>query len=294
MAQQKKQQEIKDEDKFTQIYLVTNCFGDPNKVYIGKEKSHQINARKSCHKTNFNNQIIFTFIDKCNGWTKENWKPLECFWIEQFRQWGFEMMNKNKGGGGLKFVSEETKIKLRKPKSQETRIRMRGPKSENHKLNMRKKSRHTEEQKLKWSLERIGKNNISENGRKKISKIRSVPVYQYGTDGIFIKEWKNIKTAEKEFNIYNISACCRGIQKTAGKYIWKYIKHNTNENIINPNTENHTNSKPVLQYNMDGNFIMEWSSVTEAYKYFKGDIYSCCNRHNKTSVGYLWKYKNGL
>lgn len=53
-----------------------------------------------------------TYIDEVNSLSSKDWKPLECYWIEQFKHWGFELMNKNKGGGGCSFMSEETKRKI--------------------------------------------------------------------------------------------------------------------------------------------------------------------------------------
>jgi hypothetical protein len=56
-------------------------------------------------------------------------------------------------------------------------------------------------------------------------------------------------------------------------------------------------SKPVLQYNLDGNFIKEWTSAYVVYKelgYNFGHIHSCCKGENKykSCHGYVWKYKN--
>jgi len=96
----------------TKIYLVTNCYGDPNKVYIGKTK----NCRKNPHIKTFGSQIIYDYIDEVNSFNKDDWKPLECFWIEQFRQWGFNVINKNRGGNGSDFLSDETKQKISKSK----------------------------------------------------------------------------------------------------------------------------------------------------------------------------------
>lgn len=49
------------------------------------------------------------------------------------------------------------------------------------------------------------------------------PILQYTTDDVFIKEWPNIVSAERELNIKNgIGKCCKGKQKTAGGFKWKY------------------------------------------------------------------------
>jgi len=97
-------------NQITYIYLVENCYEDPNKVWIGKTK----NNRKSNHKRVFGKKISYTIIDQVNSLLQKDWKPLECYWIEQFRQWGFDIQNKNGGGGGSNFLTEETKLKISK------------------------------------------------------------------------------------------------------------------------------------------------------------------------------------
>lgn len=105
----------------TKIYLVSNIDNNINKVYIGKTKS----SRKNWHKMSFGNQINYDYIDEINSLKREDWEPLETYWIEQFRQWGFEIVNKRKkGGSGPEFHSKEAKEKLKKPKSKEHRENM--------------------------------------------------------------------------------------------------------------------------------------------------------------------------
>lgn len=52
--------------------------------------------------------------------------------------------------------------------------------------------------------------------------------------------------------------------------------------------------KPIIQYNLDGEFIREWESATDAASFYninKVNITKCCLGKNKTSNGYIWKYK---
>lgn len=55
-------------------------------------------------------------------------------------------------------------------------------------------------------------------------------------------------------------------------------------------------SKPVLQFTLDGEFIKEWKSVSEAKLKFnnnKGDgIGQCCRGNIKQSLGFIWKFKS--
>ena len=95
----------------TKIYLVTNCYEDPNKVYIGKTK----NSRENNHKKTYGKNITYTYIDEVNSLERKHWGPIESYWIEQFRQWGFEVVNpRKKGGGGPEFQTEGAKKKIQK------------------------------------------------------------------------------------------------------------------------------------------------------------------------------------
>ncbi len=52
--------------------------------------------------------------------------------------------------------------------------------------------------------------------------------------------------------------------------------------------------KLVLQFDLQNNFIREFKSVTEAGKKLnihKTGISACCRGKQKTSIGYIWKYK---
>lgn len=49
-------------------------------------------------------------------------------------------------------------------------------------------------------------------------------VYQYGKDGVFIKEWINVSHAERHYGINNISAAALGKLKTCGGFKWSYHK----------------------------------------------------------------------
>ena len=54
--------------------------------------------------------------------------------------------------------------------------------------------------------------------------------------------------------------------------------------------------KPVLQYDLEGNFIKEWISAKEASQQLNiknSDISSCCkNGRNRTAGGFIWKFKS--
>jgi group I intron endonuclease len=100
-----------------------------------------------------------------------------------------KISNNSKG----KKLSEETKIKLRKPK----------PKGFSEKISNLKKG-------------------VLLGPSKKRKE-----VIQFDLDWKYIKTWESISKVEEELKIYNINAVCKGKQQTAGGYRWKY---KTNEN----------------------------------------------------------------
>jgi hypothetical protein len=168
----------------TKIYLVSNIDYDQNKVYIGKTRTSN---REKSHRVRFGNQIEFSIIDEVDSTKRSDWEPLESYWIEQFKQWGFKLLNKNKGGGGPEYHSEETKAKMgrrgvKKPgvskalkgrtlteevrkklsearkgntnakgsiRSEEFKANLRKPKSEEFKANLRKPKSEEFKQKLR-------------------------------------------------------------------------------------------------------------------------------------------------
>lgn len=49
--------------------------------------------------------------------------------------------------------------------------------------------------------------------------------------------------------------------------------------------------KPILQYDKQGNFIKDWSSIKEALECVGGDIHGCLNGKIKYAAKSIWKYK---
>jgi hypothetical protein len=219
----------------TKIYLVTNCYNDLNKVYIGKEKSEQRCSREYAHKCTFGKQISFTYIDEVNSLKYEDWEPLETFWINYFKFLGFELMNKRKkGGSGPEICTEETKQKIKKSLigrkcTEETKIKISRSKlgvksSEETKLKISKSNlgrKYTEDQKQKM---RKPKSNTANMKAPKLTLRK--PVDQYDKNGVFKKTYASINEANLALgkNPYcgDISLCCLGKRKLVNGFIWKW------------------------------------------------------------------------
>lgn len=95
----------------TYIYLLHN--GDNIPFYIGKSINVRLH-RSYQHKKTFGKNTVLEIIDEV---PTDEWLFWERFWIEQIKQWGFKLKNKNNGGGGSTILSESVKqIKSEKMK----------------------------------------------------------------------------------------------------------------------------------------------------------------------------------
>jgi hypothetical protein len=204
----------------TYIYLIENIEPNTSKIYIGKTKESNLSNRKYTHRTNYGKQISFTIIDETDPLKHIDWKILESFWIEQFKQWGFNLVNKNKGGGGPEYLNNTSKDKLRlihlgKPRSEETKQKISNslkgkPKSLIHK-------------------EKIKNRTLSKTQLINISNAKSKPVHQYDKKGNFIQEFPSLIQASILLNInyQNLSQHARGYKgcnKSIGGYVFKLKK----------------------------------------------------------------------
>lgn len=97
--------------KNTKIYLVSNCYGDPKKVYIGKTINK---SRKNDHKRKYGKDIKFDILEEIEGTDKNLWKPKETYWIQKYIDSGYNVLNKQKfGGSGVESHSPQTIQKIK-------------------------------------------------------------------------------------------------------------------------------------------------------------------------------------
>lgn len=61
--------------------------------------------------------------------------------------------------------------------------------------------------------------------------------------------------------------------------------------ITNRDNSRKANNKPILQYDLNGNFIREWNCATDVGKEAQANINHCLAGRQKTAYGYIWKYK---
>ena len=89
-----------------------------------------------------------------------------------------------------------------------------------------------------------------------------------------------------------------------------YIPNSNNlpevDHIDNDKTHNYVNNlqwithkdnvrkscnKPILQYDLNGNFIQEWKCTADVGKDFRINIIHCLKGRHNSAYGYIWKYK---
>jgi hypothetical protein len=149
-------------------------------------------------------------------------------------------------------------------------------------------------------------------------------IIQYDLNGDFIKIWNSIKYAGKVIGVSDgdIVTVCRGRQKSAGGYQWRYYEEGFTKNLP-PHTpykkpkgfgknsplkgkkrpKEHTMGrwKPINQYDKNQNFLKSYKSIREACPQFKGNIEKvesniggCLGEKQKTAYGFIWKYQKNL
>ena len=175
----------------THIYVITNIDNNPNKVYIGKSNNPKV--RKHKHNSRFGDNIDIQIIDTIEYKDKIEWIYWESYWIEQFKQWGFTLINKNSGGGGPQFHTEETKLKMKRTLSLSTKQKMSKPR-------------------------------INKDGFSKPKIHLRIPINQLGENNEVINTFSStIEAADKlKLNNNAINNVLRGKAKTSGGFGWEY------------------------------------------------------------------------
>lgn len=117
-------------------------------------------------------------------------------------------------------------------------------------------------------------------------------IAQYTLDGKFIRYWDSISEASNALGLTAIHSCVTGRSKYCGKWLWKYA---IDKSPIPPIK---TKELTVYQFDLSGNLLKVWKSVSEASKNFdnqnaaRSNIRNCCIGVNTQSYGYYWSYKH--
>lgn len=124
----------------------------------------------------------------------------------------------------------------------------------------------------------------------------SIPIVQLDLNGNFIKEWGSISEAGRKYNNRtDISECCNKKQKSSKGFLWLY-KSEYDEKIKYEYQDERGKylSKEIVQLDLNGNYIKEWSTISEAARFYNTcvvRITDVCKNKRKTTSGYVWVYK---
>lgn len=194
---------------------------------------------------NIKHEILFDSLTKEEAEQKEI--ELISFHKSNQREYGYNIAN----GGRVHSVSEETKRKIGKANT--GRVQSEEEKEKRRKSCMGKKmprdiiERIAEKNRgQKRTPEQIERSRVahkgqrawnkgvpcSEEAKRHLSEIntgaknpKAKSVARYTLNGEFIDKWESVSTAGNELGINSnsIAVCARGLYKTAGGYIWRYV-----------------------------------------------------------------------
>ena len=157
--------------------------------------------------------------------------------------------------------------------------------------------------------DKISKSNSGENGfwyGKKLPKYMvkkmsdthtnhpdlSRPINQYDINGKFLKTYPSVKEAWRAVGHGNFARAATAENSLCLGYQWRY--DNGDRSNIEPYNAYYScpkRRKAVLQYDLQGNFIRRYDSVSDAVNSENiKHISSCCTGKRKTAGGYIWKY----
>jgi hypothetical protein len=120
-------------------------------------------------------------------------------------------------------------------------------------------------------------------------------VSSYDFNGNLVKTYNSILEAAKDVNITDptIHKCLSNKRNQAGGYMWAYGSLvQINSKYITTNT---SNKHPVVQYDLHGNTIAEFESVSEAAREtntYRSSLVQMLSGKSKTAGGFTWKYKS--
>lgn len=298
------------------IYKHTSPSG---KVYIGQtSQSNPIQRwknggkgyfRKNPRTQNFQQPAMVNAITKYPWelWTheiidyadtQEQADLLEQKYIQQFKStdpnFGYNITN---GGGGHNGqpMSQSTKSKL----SEAIKQLWDDPQYRERVVsNMQGKPMHenTRAALLKANTGRVP----SEETRAKIGKANSEKVLQFSLNGELLCEYGSCKAAGASISKTSsaISSCCTGKNKKCGNYLFLYKKdYDLHPELLCSRLEminnRKKNVKQIIQQSLDGKFIKQYPSVSEASKDTNVSITSisnCLRGYSKSAGGFIWKY----
>jgi predicted GIY-YIG superfamily endonuclease len=133
---------------------------------------------------------------------------------------------------------------------------------------------------------RFGKTGMSSKSSKKVVQIDKDTKEE-------IAIYFSLSDANRETGIAvtNISKVCRDLMYSSGGYIWRYFGYTELPIKKVYKGKKHWNSRPVLQYDLGGNFIKEHDSASSIDGLSCSGIVNVCKGINKSYKEFIWIWK---
>lgn len=77
------------------------------------------------------------------------------------------------------------------------------------------------------------------------------------------------------------------------KYSYDFGRRKSPKAMLGKKGRLHSRSKPILQYDLNGNFIKQWDCILEVERKLNiknSNIVKCCKSTRNKAGGYIWKY----
>jgi group I intron endonuclease len=258
--------------KYTFIYAL--CDPDTEEVrYIGKSNSirrrysdhiNECKTNRKSHKISWiksllgnNKKPLIKILDEV---PQDDWKSWEVHYIDLYKSKGANLTNLTEGGQGGNGY------------------------------------KHTEESKKKMSNSKKGKK-LSEEHRKKISE----SIKQKAEENPFYNRFgNNLKQPIDRDLIYDLyikqNLSTTQISKQldcSEKKVWDNLQdYGIKKDREIWKKQCAPQKKIVLQYDLGGNLIGEWPSAASVYEKLKIKPSKCCQGVQKTTGGFIWRYKD--
>lgn len=135
--------------------------------------------------------------------------------------------------------------------------------------------------------------NITLGGKYTIYETLKKEIAQYTISGQFIRTWNSITEAEETLGLTAINQCLDGKSKYCGDFQWR--KYNGDDSDIESVIKK---EKTVYQFDLQGNLLKVWKSLSEASNVFKNPssaksaISNVCRGTAIQAYGYYWSYKD--
>ena len=268
---------------------INKRFGEHKRLaFYPTEPSYNYPLYKAIRKYGLNN-FDFSIIEECK---ESELNEKEKYWIDFYNTYKGEGYNQTPGGDGSPKVSVETVVKLYKSGYSILDI-----------CDYFNASKNT-------IIEILHANNLGYMSQEDKNKLQNPkPVFQYDLNGNFIAEYYSAGEAARQLsgnhNPNSILKVCNGEANVAYNFLWKYKNDDKDMKQIAKQISQkekarieHVSkailkrcSKPVNQYNLNGEYIKTYPSAAEARRAVKNQhICDVCNGKWITAANYYWRY----